>query len=111
MEPIPDRYAHNPLLIILENYVLQTVGQLSPEKEQSLAEVVQNAFGDPSSKAKPDWKRTIRKTFDLPDNTDEVIRQLWAQRQEEADQTQTDLTSEDFARQIVDELFADLNGE
>lgn len=104
MEAIPERYEKNPLLAVLEHYVIAALGKLPPEKDQLLNDVVCRNLGG------TEWRKTIRQQFNLPAETDENLRQLWAQRQAEADLKQESLTLEQFAREVVDELFADLGG-
>jgi lysophospholipase L1-like esterase len=103
MDPdIPARYQNNPLLVILENYVLHSIGHFPEDKTAAMAEVITTTFGG------TDWTQTLRKEFDLPDNTDQTLTQMWQQRQEEAQETQTEITPEQFAQEAVDTLFADL---
>jgi hypothetical protein len=101
-DSIPDRYENNPMLIVLENYVLDAIGMLEPEKEKLLNDMIRRTFGG------DDWKQTLRTQFDLPPETDDNLRRLWKQRQEEADLAQQDLAPEQFARETVDELFTGL---
>jgi hypothetical protein len=101
-EPIPDRYAQNPMLVLVENYVLDTIGKLEPEKVRRLEEIVNRTFGGTN------WRATLRTQFQLPPDTDESLHMLWKQRQGEADLKQEDLTAEDFARDMADQFFADL---
>ncbi len=105
--PIPDRYEKNPMLAILENYVLDAIGKLDPEKVAKLNDMMCRTFGG------TDWKKTLREQFDLPPDTDENIRLMWKQRLEEADALQQDgdLAPEDFARTTVDDMFEGLGGE
>jgi hypothetical protein len=99
---IPDRYAQNPMLVLVENYVLDAIGRLEPEKAARLEEIVNRTFGG------RDWRATLRGQFELPADTDETLRVLWAQRQGEAELQQEDLAVEDFAREMADQLFADM---
>src|SRR5262245_59690996 len=105
---IPSRYEQNPMFIILENYVLDSIGRLEPEKSARLNEVILRNFG---GKPGEDWKTIIRKNYDLPRDTDDNLKTLWAQRSAEADLKQEDISPEDFAREVVDDMFADLGGE
>lgn len=103
---IPDRYEKNPMLVVLENYVLDAIGKLEPAKAARLNEMICRTFGG------KDWKATIREQFALPRDTDETLRQLWKQKSEEAEATQSEPPApEDFARQSVDEMFTGLGGE
>jgi hypothetical protein len=101
---IPDRYEKNPMLVVLENYVLDALGLLEPAKATKLNEMICRTFGG------KDWKQTIRQQFALPPDTDTTLRQLWKSRQEEAEAKQEDLAPEDFARSVVDEMFTGLGG-
>jgi hypothetical protein len=41
----PERYKGRPLLIILENYVLDCIGELPPDKQALARSTVQRVFG------------------------------------------------------------------
>jgi len=102
---IPDRYEKNPMLVVLENYVLDALGLLEPEKSAKLNDMICRTFGG------KDWKATVREQFALPKDTDQSLKNLWKQKREEADAQQVDPPSpEDFAREIADDLIADLGG-
>ncbi|HUO08799.1 MAG TPA: hypothetical protein VM008_10900 [Phycisphaerae bacterium] len=103
-DSIPDRYEKNPMLVVLENYVLDALGLLEAEKAAKLNEMICRTFGG------KDWKQTVRQQFALPADTDATLRQLWKARQEEAEVKQEELVPEDFARVVVDEMFAGLGG-
>ncbi|HVX86679.1 MAG TPA: hypothetical protein VH253_17990 [Phycisphaerae bacterium] len=100
-QQIPDRYAHNPMLAVVENFILDALGLLPPDKAALLNDIVCRTFGG------NDWRAAIRRQFDLPDDTDDTLRRLWKQRTEQADAEQTELTPETFARQLADQLFDD----
>jgi len=68
----PGRYKGQPMLIVLENYALAIVGELPPNKEESMREIVKRAFGGGS-----DWRETVRRTMGWRDSIDEEIRQNW----------------------------------
>jgi hypothetical protein len=99
---IPDRYEKNPMLAVLENYVLDAIGKLEPDKAELLNKMICQTFGG------TDWKKVVREQFDLPRETDDNLRAMWKQAQEEAEAAQEDLSPEEFARDVVDELFSDL---
>jgi hypothetical protein len=103
-EAIPHRYEQNPMLAVLENYVLDTLGLLPAEKSQALATILSRTFGG------NDWKKTVRDQFQLPPDTDDTLRLLWKQKIEEADVTQAESSPdpEAFARDAVDEMFKGL---
>ncbi len=101
-DSIPDRYEQNPMLVLIENYILDTLNKLEPAKTAQLNAIVCRTFGG------TDWRKAIREQFQLPPDTDTTLRQLWNQRQEEANAQQTDLSPEDFARDQADELFQNM---
>jgi len=97
MEPtIPPRYQGKPLLVILENYVLAAIDELSPEKIRSMSEVIQAAWGGDA-----DWMLTIRTKLDLPETTETTLREIWTRNKGA-------IGAEDFARQVVDENYREL---
>lgn len=105
VEPSPttDRYNGRPLLILLENYVLSAIGNLTPDKEQLAASATQRVFGGDA-----DWRSTLRGTLHLGDSLDESLRQMWATNQQRAQQAGVTLAPEEFARMVADQNFAHL---
>jgi hypothetical protein len=97
----PERYKGRPLVLVLENYVLDCIGELSPENRERVADVVQKAFGGDH-----DWKQTIRRQLRIADALDESLRQMWAQNQQIARENQFDLLPVQFAKMVVDKNFA-----
>ena len=93
------------MLVVLENYVLDALGLLEPDKAAKLNDMICRTFGG------KDWKATVREQFALPTDADQSLKNLWKQKQEEADAQQVDPPlPEDFARNIADDLIADLGG-
>ena len=103
-DSISDRYEHNPMLVLLENYILDAMGLLEPEKSSKLNEIVCRTFGG------NDWRNTIREQFQLPRDTSAALKVLWKQRQEEANAKQEETSPEMFAQQVADEFVADMGG-
>ena len=101
-DSIPDRYEHNPMLVLVENFVLDAIGRLDSEQAARLNDIVNRTFGG------TDWRTTLRHQLALPADTQTTLNTLWRRRQEEAELKQEDLTVEDFARQMADELFRDM---
>ena len=101
-DSIPDRYEKNPMLVLVENFILDAIDRLEPEKEARLSEIVNRTFGG------KDWRATMRAQFALPADTQATLQQLWKRRQEEADLKQEDLAAEDFAREQADALFQEM---
>lgn len=98
-----DRYKGKPLLILLENYVLDCIGCLSTEKRALVVGVVRQTFGGGE-----DWKESLRNTLKLNESLDESLRGMWIRNQDIARQTNQPLSPEDFARMIVDKNFSSL---
>lgn len=71
-EAEPPRYAGRPLLIILENYVLDCIGELQPDKQALTLSLVQAAFG-----GNTDWKLTVRRLLNFETKTEDAFRSLW----------------------------------
>jgi hypothetical protein len=95
------RYKGRPVLILLENYVLDCIGALPPDKEASIRQIVKGVYGGDDN-----WQQTLQTVFGLEDGIDDGIRQLWAKNQDIATQGGTVLTPEEFARMIADANFA-----
>jgi hypothetical protein len=101
----PERYKGRPLLIILENYVLDSIGALTIDRQDGLRLIVEKVFGGGQ-----DWKKTVRDRLDLPDSIDATFLQIWARNQEIAKKAGEELHPVKFAKMIVDSNFASLIG-
>lgn len=101
-DSIPDRYEHNPMLALVENYILDSIGLLPPDHAAKLNDIVCRTFGG------TDWRKTLGDQLRLPPDTHATLKTLWKQRQEEADTKQEDLSPEQFAQQMADELMTDM---
>ena len=101
----PERYKGRPLLIIIENYVLDCLGALEPERQQQVRAIVQRTFGGGA-----DWKQTMRGVLHLGDSLDEQLRHMWQQNQELAGASGTVLPPVQFAKMVADQNFAHLIG-
>jgi hypothetical protein len=102
-EAEPDRYQGKPLLIILENYILDCIGALEPDRQELVRGVVQRSFGGGD-----DWKQTIRSMLQIDGNLDEQLRLMWEQNQEAAQVSGIELHPVQFAKMVADQNFADL---
>lgn len=105
VEAEPERYAGRPLLIVLENYVLDCVGELPPDKQALARSVVQRVWGGGD-----DWKATVRQQLHLEPSMDEGLRGMWSRNQELAKQHNQQLHPSQFAKMVVDQNFAHLIG-
>ena len=99
----PERYKGRPLLIILENYILDCIGALEPERRQQVGAIVQRTFGGGA-----DWKQTVRGVLHLGESLDEQLRRVWQQNQEIARGSETALHPVQFAKMVADQNFAHL---
>ena len=102
-EAEPERYAGRPLLIVLENYVLDCIGELPPEKQALVRSVVQRTWGSGD-----DWRATVRAQLHLESNLDESLRGMWSRHREIAKQHSQSLHPIQFAKMVVDQNFAAL---
>jgi len=99
----PERYKGRPLLVILENYILDCIGALEPDKQQQVRAIVQRTFGGDE-----DWKRTVRGVLHLEESFDAELRRMWQQNQEIATANKTTLHPVQFAKMVSDQNFAHL---
>jgi hypothetical protein len=99
----PERYKGRPLLIVMENYVLDCIGELAADKQDGIRKIVQKVWqgGD-------DWKKTVRAQLHLEDSIDDVIRGLWEKNQKIANESNAVLHPVEFAKMVVDENFSQL---
>jgi hypothetical protein len=98
----PERYEGRPLILILDNYVLDCIGELPPDKKALITSIVQKAFG-----GGPDWKKTVRDILQLSDSIEDNIRSLWIENKKIAEQNNSELHPVQFAKMIVDDNFAE----
>jgi hypothetical protein len=99
----PERYKGRPLLIILENYVLDCIGELPPDKQALARTTVQRVFGGGE-----DWRATMREQLQLAPAMDDALRGMWTRNQELARQHHQELHPIQFAKMVADENFAHL---
>jgi hypothetical protein len=100
-----DRYKGKPLLILLENYVLDCIDSLPKDKAAAIIAMVQRVYGGDA-----DWKATLRSTLHLDDSLDERLRRMWVRNQDRSRKANQTLVPEDFARIVVDQNFSALIG-
>ena len=98
----PERYESRPLILILDNYVLDCIGELPSDKTLLIISIVQKVFGGGA-----DWKKTVRDVLQLSESIEDTIRSLWIQNKEIAAQNKAELHPVQFAKMIVDDNFAE----
>jgi hypothetical protein len=98
------RYEGKPLLRLLECYVLDTIGELSPADRSNLERMTPRLRA--LYKLEGDWRSIVSQVMHFPATLDDNIRSLWADNRGLAGQYSQELLAEDFARMIVDENLA-----
>jgi hypothetical protein len=99
----PERYQGRPLLVLLENYVLDVIGELAPERRQGVLAITQRVFGGAE-----DWRATLRSTLHLSDGLDANLLDMWARNQEIAREAGIHLHPIQFAKMVADTNFTHL---
>jgi hypothetical protein len=97
----PDRYKGRPLLLVMENYVLDCIGELGQDKQEGIRKIVQKVWSGSS-----DWKQTVREQLHLQPAVDENIRQMWDNNKRIAKDNSTTLDPIQFAKMVVDKNFS-----
>lgn len=94
------RYKENPIYLIFECYIEDTIGHLPEEKSQTLKEMnLQKVFKTNAT----DWKAVIRETLHLSDTIDIAIQDLWYQYREYFRDDNGQLNSYWFSQAFTDE--------
>ena len=94
------RYDGKPLLRLIELYVIDAVGALTPEQARNL-----DALGPKLCQlygATGDWRAAVARAMAFPETMPHSIRELWSKNQEIAKQNGVKLAAEDFAVMFVD---------
>ena len=82
IQPMPsvekesERYQGKPLLILLENWILHTIGELEQSKVATMRTTVQRVYGGGEN-----WNETLRNVLHLEDEIEDVFRKLWQRNQ------------------------------
>ncbi|RUT89762.1 MULTISPECIES: hypothetical protein [unclassified Mesorhizobium] len=97
------RYDGQPLLRLLDVYVLWAIGELSQESEEGLkrmAPKLQSLFGGDGR-----WHDAVAQSMHMPEGMPAAIRDMWVRNVEIARVNGTTLPPERFAEMFVDENF------
>jgi hypothetical protein len=100
-----DRYTHRPLIMLLDKYVLWSIGELSDEEEvklQKIAPYIQKTFNFSGT-----WQEVIAQMMEFPAHLPADLHALWLRNLEIARTHNDNLTPQRFAEMIVDENFSD----
>ena len=104
MTPNP-RYDGQPMLRLLEFYVLWSIGQLSDADEKTV--IAMTPMLQAAHRAQGRWHEVIAASLRLPADMPDAIRGMWARNTEIARQNGATLTPQQFAEMFVDKNFAD----
>lgn len=99
------RYDGEPLLRILECYVLWAIGELDADQArilESMTPKLQSVYG-----VEGKWHEIISRVMDLPNNLPEKIRELW--RRKKNIENNLELTAQEFAEMFVDQNLREEN--
>ena len=94
------RYDGKPLLRLIELYVIDAIGALTPEQAKNLDAMTPKLcqlYGTTG-----DWRADIAKVMAFPESMPQSIREMWSRNQQIAKQSGASLTAEDFAVMFVD---------
>ncbi len=104
-EPEPERYKDRPLLLLLENFVLDCIGVLPEENQPRMQEVVSQAFENDGP-----WQETLCSSLEFDPEIAGEIRKRWEGSQELARENGFEIHPVQFAKMCVDENFSHLVG-
>jgi len=93
-------YDGRPLLRLIELYVIDAVGELSPEDARTLDAMtpkLQEIY-----KSDGDWRASVAKAMLFPDTMPSLIRENWDKNQRIAKENGVSLGAQEFAQMFVD---------
>lgn len=94
---------HNkPVVLLLENYILDSIGQLPQADDLTTQVLVEKAFGE-----KKDWRGRLKEEFGFTDEGPRQLKAMWKQAQAAASQAGASLSPREFAHMVVEENFQD----
>ena len=85
------------MLLIIENYALNLLGELPTEKAATMKMITARVWGGGD-----DWMETVRETMGWDTSIDETIRQNWTGYQRAAEQQGVTGSAEEFAMMFAD---------
>jgi hypothetical protein len=98
------RYKENPVYLFFENYILDIVGELPPEKSRIIQGMnIQKVFNTKSA----EWHEALREALDLSNTIDVAILDLWYRNQEIANSQGVMYSAQHFAMNFTDEYMKD----
>ncbi|HEX7641375.1 MAG TPA: hypothetical protein VF472_04090 [Burkholderiaceae bacterium] len=98
------RYKENPVYLFFENYILDVVGQLPPEKSKAIQAMnLQKVFKTNAT----EWHASLREVLGLSPTIDIAILDLWYRNQDIAFAKGIKYPAEQFAINFTDEYMKD----
>jgi len=98
------RYAGNPLVRLLDAYVLWAIGALPPEQETLLQQMAPR-LRQTWNRREEHWHEILASQMQFPATMPAAIREMWQKNQAIAAAGNATLTSVDFAYMFVDQNF------
>lgn len=98
------RYGENPIYLFFEDYILDVMGELPPEKSEKYQEMnLQSVFNAESS----EWKEVIQETLNLSDTIEIAILDLWYRNREIGRKEGMEYEPRQFAIDFTDHYMKD----
>jgi hypothetical protein len=98
-----NRYDGKPLVMLLEHYVLWSIGELPEVQEKTLlamTPMLQSTYSTSGT-----WQQVIASVMQFPVGLPTTLRGMWSRNLELARKSGTTLTPQQFAEMIVDDNF------
>lgn len=98
-----NRYDGKPFLMLLESYVLESIGELQDHERDLLAKMepkLREIYGGDGN-----WTQIVAKAMSFPAELPTDIRHIWEQNRDKAKRFGQELDARDFARLFVDANF------
>ena len=95
--------AKRPVVLLLENYILDRIGALDQADELTTRVIVEKAF-----KERGDWRARLQEEFGLTAALDPQLKAMWKQAQGLAQQKGSSVSPREFAAVLVEENFTDV---
>jgi hypothetical protein len=95
--------AKKPVVLLLENYILDRIGALGQTDELTTKVLMEKAFGE-----RKDWRGRLQEEFGLTPALDPQLKAMWKHAQGLAQQKGSSVSPREFAEALVEENFADV---
>ena len=92
----------NPILRLLEAFVLDRIGELEPEAEAEARRLMKRAFGSSAR-----WQSRLQRELGVTEAVNDQLRAMWKRAKAVAAEKGLTIEPAEFARMVVDENFAE----